>query len=327
MQKLDQRVALTLGDRASLDDDAGIGARTPRTRVAAHFGLVICMLCWGILTPAIYVLLATWDPYTLAAARYVLAAPVMLALLRWREGPQPAWTRLPWARICLLGVIGIGGLATALTVGLAHCDPISGIIVQAAGPAISVFVARVFFAERLPRGIAVALVLAMMGAVLAMAPQLAGKTTAPSGGELLVVVSTVCWAWYSLASQRWLKGWSQLRITALTILTGAVTLVVVVLVAIAAGAAPIPSTGGPRAIALLLFVALASSCLGVTLWNVGVQRLGLAVAALYLNLSPIFAVLASLALGVVPSGLQLLGGVFVVTGVSQLWLWRPRAGS
>ena len=313
--------------QAPADEGAGSGAAraVPRGTVAAHLGLLLCMACWGAMTPIIYVLLRTWDPYTVATSRYVLAVPVLLALLQWRE--RPAWTGLPWRKISLLGGIGIGGLALSLTLGLAYCDPISGIVMQAAGPAVAVFVARAMFGEALPRGIGLGLVLAVAGALMAMVPPGDLALPVPGVGELLILLSTVCWAWYSLACQRWLAGFSQLRITALTALTGGLVLTITLAIAIGAGVIAMPGPGGPAAIALTIFSALASTCLGILLWNNGVKRLGLTVAALYLNLAPVFAVIASLALGMAPSLLQLLGGLVVLAGIAQLRLWAGRETS
>jgi drug/metabolite transporter (DMT)-like permease len=300
-------------------------ATPPLGAGAAHLGLVVCMFCWGVLVPAIYVLLRTWDAYTISAVRYLLAAPLMLAVLRWREAAPIPWVRLPWLRLSLLGAVGIGGLSTFMTLGLAFADPLVGIVVQASGPIVSVVVARFLFREALPRGIVAALALAVPGALLAMLPRVGGSGAASfRGGELLIVLGSVCWAWYSLACQRWLPGWSQLRITALTFVPAAVALAVVLAAALGLGAAPIPPLGGPVPIALMLFVTLSSACLGVLLWNIGVQRLGLSVAALYLNLVPVFAVLAALTLGIRPSWPQLLGGLLVLAGVVQLRLWRRR---
>src|SRR5262249_18010461 len=42
------------------------------------------------------------------------------------------------------------------------------------------------------------------------------------GGEILILVTSACWAWYSRAAQSWLTHWSQLRISCITMVPGAV---------------------------------------------------------------------------------------------------------
>jgi drug/metabolite transporter (DMT)-like permease len=134
----------------------------------------------------------------------------------------------------------------------------------------------------------------------------------------LIVLGSVCWAWYSLACQRWLAGWSQLRITAITFVPAALTLFLVSGLALVLGLGQLPA-GGPvaRDAVLIVWLAVSAACVGVLLWNLGVSRLGLATASLYLNAVPVFAVLIALGLGVVPTLTQMFGGLLVLAGV--LW--------
>ena len=55
-------------------------------------------------------------------------------------------------------------------------------------------------------------------------------------------------------------------------------------------------------------VAVLASGLGGYFWNVGASRLGVAVASLWVNLVPFFAVLWSMAYGFVPNAYQIVGG-------------------
>jgi drug/metabolite transporter (DMT)-like permease len=73
--------------------------------------------------------------------------------------------------------------------------------------------------------------------------------------------------------------------------------------------------------AQLLTVALFASGLGGYFWNVGASRLGVAVASLWVNLVPFFAVLWSLAYGFVPNAYQIVGGLVALGGVVYMQ-WR-----
>ena len=55
----------------------------------ANLGLLVVAFAWGSQIPVLTVLLAHWDPYFLAAVRYVLAVPVLLLLLRLLEPGTP----------------------------------------------------------------------------------------------------------------------------------------------------------------------------------------------------------------------------------------------
>ena len=114
-----------------------------------------------------------------------------------------------------------------------------------------------------------------------------GGPFALRGGEILIVGATACWAWYSLMAQRWLAGWSQLRITGMTIATGSVASVAIYLLAALAGLAPLrPAV--PRAaldMALFSWMTIGPVILGFFLWHYAVRKLGFVVASLFLNLT------------------------------------------
>ena len=54
----------------------------------ATLGLLFVALAWGSVIPAINLLLPVWDPYFLAAGRYLVGAPIFILLLRvFEPGP------------------------------------------------------------------------------------------------------------------------------------------------------------------------------------------------------------------------------------------------
>ena len=74
---------------------------------------------------------------------------------------------------------------------------------------------------------------------------------------------------------------------------------------------------------LFLWLALVPVMLGNILWHHGVRRLGPVIAALFMNLMPISAVLITAALGVIPSTQQIIGGIAVLAGIMLAQLrWR-----
>jgi drug/metabolite transporter (DMT)-like permease len=175
-------------------------------------------------------------------------------------------------------------------------------------------------------GIGMALGLAVAGGVLARLWGSAGIVrSGAQGGELLLVMSSACWAWYSLGCQRWLPGQSQLWITAGTVAPATASVGFVYLIARASGIAQAPDPVPALDALALAWMAISSTCMGVLFWNAGVSRLGLPVSALYLNLIPVVAILVAAASGVVPRWPQIAGGLLVLAGVAQAQL-RRRAG-
>jgi drug/metabolite transporter (DMT)-like permease len=101
---------------------------------------------------------------------------------------------------------------------------------------------------------------------------------------------------------------------------GWTTLLSVVLIALGWSRSPLAVTDG-WAWAQLVGIALLASSLGSYFWNSGASRLGVAVASLWVNLVPFFAVLWSMAYGFVPNAYQIVGGLVALSGVVYMQ-WR-----
>ncbi|HXQ39653.1 MAG TPA: DMT family transporter [Candidatus Udaeobacter sp.] len=293
--------------------------------LAANFGMLFCALSWGSIIPALGYLLGNWDPYFLAAGRYALAVPPLLLLLRWTEGPVPWFAGLAGWRWWLLGAIGIGLFAPLFTLGLHHANPITVAILSSMSPAVTAIVGRVGFALPMPARMMPGILLAIAGCAYATYdPTLAGSPFDLRGGEILIVAAQVCWSWFSIASQRWMHGCSQLRIAGITTALGSFVLVAVYLLAGAMGAASLPPAAprGALDIGVFLWLPLVPVLIGNLLWLNGVRKLGAVIAALFMNLMPISAVLITAALGIEPTRQQMIGGAIVLAGILLAQLRR-----
>jgi drug/metabolite transporter (DMT)-like permease len=130
------------------------------------------------------------------------------------------------------------------------------------------------------------------------------------------------WSWYSLAAQRWLQGWSQLRITTTTLGPGVVMIVLFYLLAGLLGDArllPAP-VRGVGDVGLVLWIGIGGITFAMMFWNYGVQRLGLVIASLFINLMPIITILVLALMGQAPTWLQLAGTALVLLGLLQAQL-------
>jgi drug/metabolite transporter (DMT)-like permease len=292
---------------------------------AANLGMFFCALSWGTVIPALAFLLGNWDPYFLAAGRYALAVPPLLLLLRWTEGPVPWLAGMAAWRWWLLGTIGIGLFAPIFTLGLHHANPIMAAILSSMSPAVTAIVGRVGFAQPMPARMVPGILLAIAGCAYATYdPSLAGSRFDLRGGEILIIAAQVCWSWYSIASQRWMHGCSQLRIAGITTALGSVISVAIYLLAGAVGAASLPPAAPRDAVyfGIFLWLPLVPVLVGNILWLNGVRKLGPVIAALFMNLIPICAVLITAALGIEPTRQQLIGGAVVLAGILLAQLRR-----
>jgi drug/metabolite transporter (DMT)-like permease len=299
----------------------------------ANLGLLVTVLAWGSMIPCVNAMVPRWDPFFLTSSRYVVAGPLFLLIVILVESRHGLGRALADWRVWLLGAVGVGMFGPLLIVGFAHANPITAAVLSAMAPAINAAVAWVCFHEPLDRSTLPAIGLAIAGGVIVTVdPTGADGPFALRGGEILIIGATACWAWYSLMAQRWLAGWSQLRITGMTIATGSVASVAFYILAALAGLAPLWPTVPHSALDLGLFswMTIGPVILGFFLWHYAVRKLGFVVASLFLNLTPVVAILiTAVAFAVYPTPLQLLGGALVLAGVLQSQLRRlpllPRA--
>jgi drug/metabolite transporter (DMT)-like permease len=286
--------------------------------LAANLGLLLVAFSWGTMIPAMNHLLKGWDPFFLALSRYLLPVPPMLLALRLMERDTPWFAGFaPW-RWWILGAVGIGLFPPLFTLGLAHTNPITAAILSSTSPAITAIVGWVAFRLPIPLRMVPGIGLTVLGCAYATYdPALAGMPFDLRGGEILIIAASACWSWYSITVQRWLTGCSQLRIAGVTTATGAVVLIVVYVAASFFGIATLPPAVPRTALdaALFLWLAYVPVMLGNLLWHNGVRKLGPVIAALFLNLMPISAVLITAAFGIEPSFQQLAGGAVVLVGI------------
>ena len=298
-----------------------------RRRMAANAGLFLTMFFWGSMIPVIHVLFATWDAPALNAIRYTVAVPLVLIPVFLIERGALRMRGLPWWRIWVIGGLGIAGFNTFHTLGIAFCGPITAAVIGPCAPVLAALMASAFFRIPLARGTGLALVLAVGGGLLAVigTPGGGGERTTIIG-VVFLLTSYACWSWYSLAGQRWLGGLSQLTFTAYTMAAAATWFIAIDVAAVGSGWAEVP-TWQPSglAVALMAWLAVTGSAMGVFFWNYGVHQLGVVIASMYLNLCPVFAVLISMAFGAHPTAWQLIGGALVLAGVIQAQVRRIRA--
>jgi drug/metabolite transporter (DMT)-like permease len=176
---------------------------------------------------------------------------------------------------------------------------------------------------RFDPGFGVALALTVLGGLILSAGSLFGTGSVTfGGGEIVLLLSNVLWTLYSIKAQAWFNRASQLHRAYVASLSAMGWLALCSLGMIATGWARSPSdVSDPWVWTQLITVAILASGLGSYCWNVGASRLGVAVASLWVNLVPFFAVLWSMVYGFIPNAYQIAGGLVALSGVVYMQ-WR-----
>lgn len=282
-------------------------------------GLLLVALFWGGMIPLTKYQLVRWDPYFLVAVRSLSAAPLLWLLMLWTDRDRPKPAHVPAWRVWTFGVVGNGGFAVLYTVGVQFSDPILAAIVTATGPAVAAVTDRVFFRLPFNRLMIPGLIASAAGCALASIDPGAGAAgVAFGGGEVLILLSVICWSWYSTVAQRWCPDWSQVRITFTTMATSGLAMTALYLALSTTGAAVFPPAWpqAPIEAFSLFWYIVTVMVLGVVLWNVGVHAVGVVTASLYINLTPVVAIaILVLTQDAQPTTQQLMGGALVLAGI------------
>lgn len=291
---------------------------------------LVAIILWATSFLATDRLLQSWTPVWLTVGRILGAGLVLLAFCALTGRVRSLRPR-SWPDLVLVSVLGFGFAALAIVFGQALSDPVTTAIIVTAMPLISAILGLIEGSERLNPHLALGILLAMAGGVLASLPP-GSWLPAPRGGELLVLLSQILWTWYSRISATRLGDLDAIAKSTLGLTTGGLFLLVVAALLTALGLAPLEVDLGRNSLLLLGWLTGFSIATSVSLWLVGVRLLGATVASIHTNLAPFYVMLLALALGTRPRPGQMLGAVLVVAGaVLAQWpsirraLARPQA--
>mgnify|MGYP006172135365 CR=1 FL=1 len=134
-------------------------------------------------------------------------------------------------------------------------------------------------------------------------------------GDVLVFLGAVAWMTYTLAAARF-SGWSPLRYTVLTCIPGLAGLAIANAVAIAVGAAVVPTFGALAEVGWqIAYFSVCTVVLGVLAFNQAARRLGPLNTMLALNLIPIGVFSIEAALGRSFSAIEVGGALTVIAAL------------
>jgi drug/metabolite transporter (DMT)-like permease len=296
--------------------------RDHRHLLGAFAAMVFVGASWGANLPVTKVMLRYYDLIPMAALRTAAATASLILLLWLIEGRRALRIDVGLGRFLLLGLM-MASFFAVYALGLQYSNPITVAAVQVASPLIASVTVRLVSGLRFDPGFGVALALTVLGGLILSAGGLfvTGSVTF-GGGEIIVLLSNVLWTLYSIKAQAWFNQASQLHRAYVASLSAMGWLILCSLALIVLGWARSPfGVTDPWIWTQLITVAILASGLGSYCWNVGASRLGVAVASLWVNLVPFFAVMWSMAYGFIPNAYQIGGGLVALSGVVYMQ-WR-----
>jgi len=283
----------------------------------ASFGVTDVLLfmmavIWGINFVVVKYATHIFNPVAFTGLRVGTAAVFLLAVAFARG--RFTLPRRDVIGLLLLGVIGNGLYQLFFVHGVARTRAGNAALIVAAAPAFIALFARVRGLERVRRLTLVGIALSVLGVGLVIA-----GSARPSNGEVTLLGSTLvffgvlCWSVYTIMLQPYTKRIDVIRLSAITMVGGAVPLLIASTPALIATDWSVVGRGGWLA---LFYSSVISMGVAYFFWYRGLRVLGPTRTAVYANLQPIIALAVAWAfLGEIPTMFQSVGAATIVAGV------------
>lgn len=261
---------------------------------------------------------STFEPMDIAIWRFMLAAPIMwaLVLLKGRSARSDFGQSLPKARLLFIGGI-ISAAVLAAFFALDRLQASTYIVLLYSYPAMVALLSRLM-GDAIRRRTWLALGMALIGVALTV-PNLSSATDADALGVGLALLNAAIIAIYYMLTRRALEGVVDVSRASAVMMLG--TLVIMLMLILVRG---LQFPQNPQTVLLLIGIGIFGTVLPVIGVNIAVQRIGAAQASLVSTVEPIMSmVISMLILGEMIFAMQWLGAALIVGSVIALQL-RPR---
>ena len=292
----------------------------PKSLALVHVLQVSCAAVWGLTFVAGKVAGLEATPLSATLWRFILAGAVLVPLAIRENAKAGLSLKNLKARdylgVALSGLTGLVLYNFFFIKGLSMVEAGRGSVIVCVSPALIYLASVPIFGARLTPARCLGVALSAFGTVWVVTNGRPG-TVFQGGlgaGDLVMLACPVAWTAYSLLGGAVLSRLAPLPANAWSVAAAVIMLAVL-----------IPASGGPlsepaRYSAItwgaLAFLGLGGTALGFTLYYLGIRALGPYKAASYINLVPIFGVLAGwLILGERPETSLITGLVLTLLGI------------
>ena len=293
-----------------------IGMTTNRRRAVA--ALIAAGLLWGTTVPMSKLALQWLQPGWLTAARFGLAAAILLCVAA-RSAASRAQVRAACTPLLLAsGAIGYGGSVVLQNAGITRTSVTHAALLIGTTPVLVAVIAA-FWHRAVARPVAwVGFAVSLVGVVLIAG---GGGGGASAAGDGLVILSLLLGASFTVAQGRLLRGRDPVAVTAVQFV-GATAAAL----PFSAATEGLPAAPHGLSVVLITVALAAGTLLPFTLFAYGQSRVSPEVAGAFLNIEPLVGAVAGIVVFADPFGVaQAVGGGAIIGGIalSMLPLLRP----
>ncbi|MBU0619027.1 DMT family transporter [Patescibacteria group bacterium] len=287
-------------------------------RIKAYLALITTAIIWGISPPIIKYTLNFISPTDFLFWRFLLVSILILPVFLKKIKVQPF-------ELCdLPQILLVAFCSTSLTLGLLFfglnkTSSVDAAVLAATVPIMIVLGGVVFLKEVITRQEKIGLALAFGGTLIAvLSPLLKSSgtfTTQNLLGNILILVSNISWATYTLLGKNLAKKYSSFNLTAMAFFVGLITYIPLFLLS-SSYRITMNFLPNIQAIPGILFMSLFASIIAYFTYAYGVSLIEASEATLFTYLQPIFTIpLAVFWLGETVDPSFIMGAIFIVIGV------------
>jgi len=298
--------------------DATEVAREPEREADNRFGsidlmLLLMTIIWGANFSAIKYSLEDLLPLSFNGLRFALASLTLLTIalasgINLRVSRGDGW------RLFGLGLLANAIYQSIFITGMAHTRTGNAALIVATSPLFIAVISRIRKQEYFTRWGLVGLMLALAGIVMVI---LSGQSAVQFGetivGDCLLVLSTICWSFYTVWAKRLVNLYGAMKATTIMMIMGTPVFLVI--------CAPSLikqdwTRVRPESWAGVVYSALFAIALAHFIWNYAVRKIGSTRTAIYSNITPVTAmIIAWIVLGERPTAGQITGAAIIFLGL------------
>lgn len=280
--------------------------------IKCHLSLLFVIIIWGSSFASIKIILPQVPPNTLALLRFIMASIALGLFLVITKQPRLQKNDLPG--IMLSGLSGIAIFNILQNQGLRYAGATDAAILIAMSPVFIALLSWVILKERISRLQVVGIVIAFSGSVLVATNgsfNNLGFNKLRLYGDLLVLLSSLAWAIFSITLKKLLTRYPPTTIMTYSTFVGTVFLIPFSLMEYPVDFLAVNFTGWIN----IIYLGLLASAVGNLIWNSALEKVPAVTAGAYLYLSPVVAaVIAFIFLHEIPSLYTVSGGLIIIMG-------------
>jgi drug/metabolite transporter (DMT)-like permease len=275
--------------------------------------IIFTLIFWASAFAGIRAGLKSYSPENLVLFRFLTASIILLAYAIITRMPLPEKRDLP--AILFMGFIGITVYHLTLTYGELKVTAGSASLLIASGPIFTAILAIIILKEKVKIWGWIGILISFLGVSLVAWGESKGIRFEPAA--FLIVLAAISTSLYFVLQKPFLKKYSPLKFASYTIWSGTFFQIF-----FSPGLFQSIKNAPIEATLAVIYLGIFPAALAYVTWAYVLSRIPASLAASYLYLSPILAILiAWIWLGEVPYFLSLIGGSLTLIGVIIVNIW------